>query len=61
MDCFGVPQKTTSLLFYFVIYWFTMSNQDEPVDVQKQEDTKRKTTMKSDEDTSEDYGIGDAS
>jgi len=38
-----------------------MSNQDEPVDVQEQEDTKKKIIMKSDEDTSEDYGIGDAS
>ena len=62
MDCFGVRRKnTTSLLFYFVIYWFTMSNQDEPVDGQDREDTKKKTIMKSDEDTSEDYGIGDAS
>ena len=38
-----------------------MSNQHEPVDGQEQEDTKKKAIMKSDEDTSEEYGIGDAS
>jgi hypothetical protein len=38
-----------------------MSNQHEPVDGQEQEDTKKKTIIKSDEDTSEDYWSGDAS